>query len=123
MVTQQQQTAELSLNPPGLGPLQVVLSVGNDQASAMFISQNADVRQALEAALPRLKEMMADSGISLGSTTVSADSAHQDAWADESGAGSHHGAQIREETALGTLGSSNGRVIAIGGRGLVDTFA
>ena len=71
MVSQQQQVAELSLNPPDLGPLQIVLTVDNDQASAMFVSNNADVRQALEAALPRLKEMMADSGISLGNTTIS----------------------------------------------------
>ena len=39
MVTQQQQTAELSLNPPDLGPLHVVLSIDNDQASVMFMSQ------------------------------------------------------------------------------------
>lgn len=77
MVSSQQQVAELNLNPPDLGPLQVVLSISNDQASATFVSQHADVRQALEAALPRLREMMADSGINLGSATVSADSSQQ----------------------------------------------
>ena len=71
MVSQQQQVAELTLNPPDLGPLQVVLSISNDEASATFVSQHADVRQALEAALPRLKEMMAESGITLNSATVS----------------------------------------------------
>jgi flagellar hook-length control protein FliK len=45
--------------------------------SATFVSQHADVRQALEAALPRLREMMAENGISLGSATVSADTSQQ----------------------------------------------
>ena len=71
MVSSQEQVAELSLNPPDLGPLQVTLSISNDQATATFVSQHADVRQALEAALPRLREMMAESGISLGGATVS----------------------------------------------------
>ncbi len=75
MVSQQQQVAELTLNPPDLGPLQVVLSISNDEASATFVSQHADVRQALEAALPRLKEMMAESGITLNSATVSQEGA------------------------------------------------
>lgn len=71
MVSSQKQIAELSLNPPDLGPLQVTISISNDQATATFVSQHADVRQALEAALPRLREMMAESGINLGSATVS----------------------------------------------------
>jgi flagellar hook-length control protein FliK len=123
MVTQQQQTAELSLNPPDLGPLHVVLSIDNGQASVMFMSHNADVRQTLEAALPRLRESMADSGISLGSTTVSADNAQQRGWADKSGSGGHTGApRISEGGASGPLGSSS-RATTIGGRGLVDIFA
>ena len=77
MVSNQQQVAELNLDPPDLGPLQVILSITNDQASATFVSPHADVRQALEAALPRLKEMMAESGISLGNTTVSAETSQQ----------------------------------------------
>jgi flagellar hook-length control protein FliK len=71
MVSGQEQVAELSLNPPDLGPLQVTLSISNDQATATFVSQHAEVRQALEAALPRLKEMMAESGINLGGASVS----------------------------------------------------
>ncbi len=53
-----------------LGPLQVVLNVSNDQASASFTAAQPEVRQALEAALPRLREMMSDAGVTLGSATV-----------------------------------------------------
>ncbi|WP_223246875.1 flagellar hook-length control protein FliK [Sulfuriferula thiophila] len=71
------QTASISLNPPDLGPLQVVLNVTNDQASATFIAAQPEVRQAIEAAMPKLREMMSDAGIQLGQANVSADNSSQ----------------------------------------------
>jgi flagellar hook-length control protein FliK len=68
--TQGNHTAELQLNPPDLGPLKVVLNVVNDQAQASFVSPHASVRAAVEAALPQLRNAMADSGIQLGQTSV-----------------------------------------------------
>ncbi|AOI58793.1 flagellar hook-length control protein FliK [Burkholderia diffusa] len=66
-----QQSAELTLNPPDLGPLQVVLRVADNHAHALFVSQHAQVRDAVEAALPKLREAMEAGGLGLGSTTVS----------------------------------------------------
>lgn len=125
MVSNQQQVAELSLNPPDLGPLQVVLSLTNDQASATFVSQNADVRQALEAALPRLKEMMADSGISLGETTVSADtSQRQGGFEQQDRSATRHGGNRETMTAPHVKSTDIGTSrISGGGNRLVDTFA
>jgi flagellar hook-length control protein FliK len=65
------QTAELHLNPPHLGPLDVVIKVSGDQATALFTSPHAAVREAVEQAMPRLRDMLADNGIMLGNTTVS----------------------------------------------------
>jgi hypothetical protein len=65
-----QQSAEMQLNPPNLGPLEVRLSVQNDQTSLMFVSAHASVREAIQAALPRLSGMFAESGLSMGSVTV-----------------------------------------------------
>lgn len=122
MVSNQQQVAELSLNPPDLGPLQVVLSISDDQVSAMFISQQADVRQALEAALPRLKEMMADSGINLSNTTVSADSTRQQAESEQQNhSGARYGKGNSQMTMPGIDAGAN--PIRSGGNSLVDTFA
>lgn len=70
MVGEGLQSAELTLNPPDLGPLQVVLSVTNDQASARFSSAQPEVREALEAALPRLKQMLSDAGVQLSGFSV-----------------------------------------------------
>lgn len=79
-----QQVAELQLNPPGLGPLKVTLSMNDQQMQASFVSAHASVRQAIEAALPQLRSTLADSGISLGDTSVSSGS-QQQAFADRPG--------------------------------------
>lgn len=57
MVQGEQQFAKLKLNPPNLGPLEVRLNVSHDQASVTFLAPHAAVREALEAAMPRLREM------------------------------------------------------------------
>jgi flagellar hook-length control protein FliK len=72
MVSNQQQEVELQLNPPHLGPLDVKLSLNQDQASLSFVAATAPVRDALEASLPRLQEMLAESGIQLAQTNVQA---------------------------------------------------
>jgi len=66
--------AELQLNPPGLGPLTVTLSMHEQQMQATFVSAHAAVRAAVEAALPELRAQLADGGISLGQTSVGAQS-------------------------------------------------
>lgn len=124
MVSNQHQIAALNLNPPDLGPLQVILSVNSDQASAAFVSQNPEVRQALEAALPRLKEMMADSGINLGNATVSdQESRQQQGDLERQNRGrSHYRQEESGITPAGTnLGMSRGTADIRGPR-LVDTF-
>ena len=73
MAHQKQQTAELHLNPPDLGPLKITLTLNDDQASAQFVCAHATVREAIETAMPRLREMLADSGIALGNASVSSE--------------------------------------------------
>lgn len=64
-------SATLTLNPPDLGPMKVVISVENDQAHAKFSADQPEVRQAILDSMPKLREAMSDAGISLGQTTVS----------------------------------------------------
>lgn len=71
IATQRSQSAELHLNPAQLGPLEVSLKLNGDQATLQFTSAHAAVRDAIEQSIPRLRDMLADSGISLGNTTVS----------------------------------------------------
>lgn len=65
------EVAHLRLNPANLGTLEVRISVQNDQAQVHFLSQHAHVRDALEASLPRLREMMQDGGLSLADVDIS----------------------------------------------------
>ena len=74
------QVAELQLNPPGLGPLKVTLSMSDQQMQATFVSAHASVRVAIEAALPQLRSTLADNGINLGDTSVSSGSQQQTAF-------------------------------------------
>lgn len=74
LANNEKQFAHISLNPPQLGPIEISLSVNNDQASAIFASPHAAVREAIEAALPQLRDMLAGAGIELGQANVSAES-------------------------------------------------
>jgi flagellar hook-length control protein FliK len=76
-----EQVAELQLNPPGLGPLKVTLSLNDNQVQAFFVSAHASVRAAVEAALPQLRGTLADNGISLGNASVDAGTQQQPAFA------------------------------------------
>ncbi|MFZ3160550.1 MAG: flagellar hook-length control protein FliK, partial [Rhodoferax sp.] len=85
-----QQQAELQLNPPGLGPLKVTLSLDDHQIQALFVSAHASVRAAVEAALPQLRATLADNGISLGNTSVSADHQQQAAFSQGQNGQANH---------------------------------
>jgi flagellar hook-length control protein FliK len=70
MAASKLQQAELSLNPPELGPLKIILSLNQDQANATFITAQPEVRQALEASMPKLRDMMNDAGMQLAGFNV-----------------------------------------------------
>jgi flagellar hook-length control protein FliK len=125
MVAGGEQSASLTLNPPDLGPMQVVLSVNGDQASVAFSASHQDVRNALENALPRLREMMGDSGISLGSATVGTGMPDQrqaqGGWDGSNGSGGrgNGGTAVADDTPAPRAT----RTTVLGDRGMVDTFA
>ncbi|GEM_PF-5246216 len=81
MVGQNQHEAILSLDPPHLGHLQVHLSTTRQNLNALFVSPYPDVRQALEAALPALRQALAQQGVALAGAFV-ADGGRRDASSD-----------------------------------------
>ncbi|WP_380178922.1 flagellar hook-length control protein FliK [Kalamiella sp. sgz302252] len=72
-----QQTAELHLHPQDLGSIQISLKLDSDQAQLSMVSNHSQVRAALEAAMPQLREALAQNGINLGQTNVSSDAFQQ----------------------------------------------
>lgn len=84
MVNNRLQEAEIKVNPPDLGPLEVRVSQHHNQTNVTFFSHEAAVREALESALPRLREMLDGQGITLNQAQVSDQSlARQQAGAGE----------------------------------------
>lgn len=71
MAKQNITTAELRLDPPDLGPMQVRVSVQNDQAQITFTSQQTVVREALDQSAFRLREMLAEQGMTQVDVNVS----------------------------------------------------
>ena len=69
-----QPAAEMQINPPNLGPVEIRVSMNADQASLSFFSPHAAVRDAIQSALPRLTEAFAASGLTLGNVFVGAES-------------------------------------------------
>lgn len=71
VANQKFQGAEIKLNPAHLGPIEVRVQLHQDQAQISFTAQHAPAREALEAALPRLREMFAANGYSQVDVNVS----------------------------------------------------
>jgi flagellar hook-length control protein FliK len=70
MVGQTESHAELTLTPPQLGKVEVSITVSGDQTSAQFVAATPAARELIEQSLPRLREILEQSGISLGQTDV-----------------------------------------------------
>ena len=119
-----QQVAQINISPAQLGPVQITLNMNGDQASIAFASPHAEVRKAIEDAMPNLKEMLSTAGISLGQSNVGAQLQQQQRDTNPLFA---NGNRSTGETAILPPDSHTGS-ISTGlpiqrGRGLVDLFA
>ena len=74
LVTQGIQAAALHINPPHLGPVEVRIVMDQNQASISFSTPHMMTRDALEASIPRLRDMLSDNGLSLVNVNVSSNS-------------------------------------------------
>ena len=64
------QSAQISLNPPELGPVEVRISQSGEQTNVQFYAQHSQVRDAIEDSFSRLRDLMSQSGLSLGDANV-----------------------------------------------------
>lgn len=71
MANNQVQQAQITLNPDKLGPVQIKLQLDKEQqVHVTMTAQHGVTREAMEAAMPRLKELMEQAGVELGSVNV-----------------------------------------------------
>lgn len=94
------QNAEIRLNPQELGVIRINMQLNSDQATLHFVSENHQVRAALEAAMPQLRTSLAESGIQLGESSVGAESSSS--WEDHAQAG-HYAAHGASEEGNGDI--------------------
>lgn len=64
-------TAEIKLHPPSLGTLDVRIIQDGEKTHVQFVSAHPIAREVLEAAMPRLREALAQDGVWLGNVSVS----------------------------------------------------
>lgn len=116
--------AELVLTPPNLGKLGISIQMNGEQTTAHFVAASAAAREALEQALPRLREALQQAGITLGEASVSTSGDQQ---ARNGGEGAPNGGNRAQSDDYGILPGmveleNDGRWTQVGNN-LVDTFA
>ncbi|MEO0444278.1 MAG: flagellar hook-length control protein FliK [Pseudomonadota bacterium] len=111
------QQAEIHMDPPELGPIQVKVSVVNEQAHVSFVVQNSSVREALDQSAVRLREMFGGEGLNLADVDVSDQSQQQ----SEEGSARQNLAQSAADPADETIEGLTQRQ-SLQGYSLVNTY-
>lgn len=119
MANRHVQSAELTLNPPQLGTVEVRLTLHGSEAGAQFYSANPQVREALDQALSKLREIMAGAGITLGQASVSDQGFARQ---DQAARGQKAVTAISADESLAMQGGTQPLRTGVG-LGLVDLFA
>ena len=110
--------ASVSVHPEHLGPIEIRLKLDSDSTQLTLHSPHAAVRDALEQALPRLREMFVDAGMTLADVDIG-----------QGDAGTHSGDQSEADRSVASPdaeegGADDGRSRHSAIRvGLIDTFA
>jgi len=121
LANQKIQFAEIHLNPQDLGPMEVKISVQNDQATVTFNSQHQGVRELLELNVNRLREMMSENGVDLAHVDVSDQSSQQQPDDEEEGGVAAQSGDGDDE--LSGLSEGGSITDAISLNNLVDYYA
>lgn len=115
MLSKNIQRADIRIDPPELGQLQVRINMNSDQATVQFQVQTPQAREAIENAMPRLREMLEQQGVALADTDVK-EQQHQQHAGDQfgesaggGGFGEAEGEQMEHEIAL-----NNGKPLTAG---------
>jgi flagellar hook-length control protein FliK len=111
MMSRNIQRADIRLDPPELGSVQIRVNMSGEQASVQFQVQSAQVKDAIETAMPRLREMLEQQGIDLADTQVG----EQSKEGERTAGGQGGSAEESEDWAVeGEIALDEGRVLADG---------
>lgn len=116
------QQAEIRMDPPELGRIQIKISMNQDQMNVSFTALNANVREALELNMTRLREMLSDTGIQLGDTNVGGEF-QQEAHSRSDGSSSSNNPPGWVEDGQGDFVESGAAIVEHSIDGVIDYFA
>jgi flagellar hook-length control protein FliK len=116
MLTINNKEAEIRLDPPELGSMQIRIRNEAEQAQINFVVQNQQAKEALEQSMPKLKEMLAEQGIQLGESNIQQDSGSSSGQGTDDTQESSHSklanqepqAQNSQQTRTNSIGSESG---------------
>jgi flagellar hook-length control protein FliK len=121
VIGNQVQSAELKINPPQLGPIEVRVSVDSDQQMTVTLSsQHALVRETLQDSAPRLRDLMSEHGFSGVNVDVSQ---HSSSDGRKPAAQANMDPAIRPQADSEDAGQDITSVLHRGVRGIVDFYA
>lgn len=119
MINARSSQAEIRLDPAELGSMQVKVSMSGEAASVSFMVQSPQAREALEQAVPRLREMLAGQGIELGQSSVEQQQSGNKQSQGEGFAANHSHAEVQQDELI--IGSE--QRITNGALGGIDYYA
>lgn len=108
--------AEIRLNPEQLGVIDIRLDLDGNRVSLDLASANQDVRQALEASLGRLRELLGEQGLELARADVGREQG-------EAGSGGHAFTGQAADHDADAAGTAAEPPVTVRRRGLLDEYA
>ena len=119
MVADNIQQAEIHLDPPELGSLEIKLQVSQEQTTIQVQAQSPQVRDVLEANAQRLRDALAEQGLELAGFDVSQQQSESgDGDGSQSGGSSSDGEQMAHDAVVEEVATQ-----VSAHDGLLDTFA
>jgi flagellar hook-length control protein FliK len=112
MVANSLQNANITVNPPNLGPLEINIQTDQNKTNVQFIVSSSEVRQAIQDAIPSLGKMLESSGLQLGQADINSRSYSQNR------------ENAKTETQIKNIEAISNQVesVAIQGQGLINTY-
>lgn len=121
LVGRDESRAELILTPPSLGKLEISLTVSGDSTTAHFVAATPAAREALEHAMPRLREMFEQAGVTLAESNVNT-APHDQSGGQEPGHGQRNGRGAANDSTAELIRPNGGPWLQRG-EGMIDIFA
>ena len=124
MVNARNTMAEIRLDPPELGSMQVRVNVQGEAASVSFVVQSQQAKDALAESMPKLRDMLSEQGIELGDAQVRKDnSSNSESGQQLAGQNGNSGSQRSENDAELDNGHVIEQAVTREAKGGIDFYA